>query len=100
MSMMRLLSAGRSLVGGRQSGKRLQMVDVRSLPKFGTNSKLSSFRAQTSVRDQSPSIKEGSAEKAPSTKRQAPEKLRTPDGAFLVPRIGRSLVLGAWILGF
>src|SRR5213078_2299972 len=35
MSMLRLLSAGKSLVGLRDTGKQYQLLDSRSLPKFG-----------------------------------------------------------------
>lgn len=39
MSMMRFISAGKSLVGLRDSGKQYRMSDSRALPKFGSNPK-------------------------------------------------------------
>ena len=39
MSMLRLLSAGKSLIGSRDTGKEYRMVDVRSLPTFGAKVK-------------------------------------------------------------
>jgi hypothetical protein len=101
MSMMRLLSAGRSLVGGRKPGKPLQMVDVRSLPKFGPREKkhprsntqhpekdqASNSKLQAPVKDQISHAKAEAVEKAPSCKLQAspfakaaqdkPEKIQT-----------------------
>jgi hypothetical protein len=105
MSMMRLLSAGRSLMGGRDGGKRLQMVDVRSLPKFGPRvRKHSTSNIQDPEKNQASrpkletSVKLEASEKAPSSKLQAPEKHQAPNlkeqirtekpvGLGLIPRV-------------
>jgi hypothetical protein len=39
MSMMRLLSAGKSLVGSRDLGKQYRMTEPGALPKFGSKNK-------------------------------------------------------------
>jgi len=78
MSMMRLLSAGRSLVGSRDAGKRLQMVDVMSLPKFGPKPGRKHPTSSIQPPEKVANTKPEAMEKNPSTKLRAPEKLQEP----------------------
>jgi hypothetical protein len=50
MSMMHLLSAGKSLIGLNDPGKRYRQPDPRAMPKFGSNQKF--FQAKAGAKAQ------------------------------------------------
>jgi hypothetical protein len=71
MSLVRLLTAGKSLVGIQDSKSRYRSVDPRALPKFGSEKKLNTdiareSEAKPSVATSNVDSSKGSVEKMPA----------------------------------
>src|SRR5262249_24076024 len=60
MSLVRLLTAGKSLVGIQDSRSRYRSVDPRAMPKFGSEKKVNTDVARES--EARPSVAKSSAE--------------------------------------